>query len=73
MKEIKKGQRVLNVDIKQIEVDDGYDVNVALSINVGPNYKVKYDFKDADDALKFVNGFKDMLMKAKYGKDYKKK
>ena len=73
MKEIKKGQRVLNVDIKQIEVDNGYDVNVALSINVGPNYKVKYDFKDADDALKFVNHFKDMLMKAKYGKDYKKK
>ena len=73
MKEIKKGQRVLNVDIKQIEADDGYDVNVALSINVGPNYKVKYDFKDADDALKFVNSFKDMLMKAKYGKDYKKK
>ena len=73
MKEIKKGQRVLNVDIKQIEVNDGYDVNVALSINVGPNYKVKYDFKDADDALKFVNHFEDMLMKAKYGKDYKKK
>ena len=73
MKEIKKGQRVLNVDIEQIEVDDGYDVNVALSISVGPNCKVKYDFKDADDALKFVNHLRDMLMKAKYGKDYKKK
>lgn len=73
MKEIKKGQRVLSVDIKQIEVDDGYDANVTLSINVGPKYKVNYNFKDVDDALKFVNSFGDMLMKAKYGKDYKTK
>lgn len=73
MKEIKKGQRVLSVDIKQVKKDDDYDANVALTINVGPNYKVNYNFKDVDDALKFVNHFGDMLMMAKYGKDYKEK
>lgn len=67
-REIKKGQRVLDVNIKQLE---GGDSKVKLSINVGPNYKVGYDFKGVDDALRFVDCFRNMLLKAKYGKDYK--
>lgn len=64
MKEIKKGQRVLSTNIKEV-ADGNHDV--ILSINVGPNYKVSYKFKDLNDAMKWVDTVKKTLTRAKNG------